>query len=216
MLPLPPMPPGPLERPPKRRWPWILLGILLGIVLLIVLVSVVVGIVVHEAEISSKTKDMGQIVVEHFPKKIPSLQSSYEAEGLGVIINSVRYATGKDMPVAESGDMWIVVNVTVKNISGKRMKSLDVSLNLPDKITDADGNEYFGDGGLLPLEEQREMGEPLIYDELSRFNPGDVKWFPEGAEAMGNIWFSIPQNSKGLILVYEPLFGEKLQWRLII
>lgn len=33
MLPVPPMPPGPLERPPKRRLPWILLGVFLGIFL---------------------------------------------------------------------------------------------------------------------------------------------------------------------------------------
>jgi hypothetical protein len=100
-------------------------------------------------------------------------------------------------------------------MSGERTEAWKASTSsLPQRVIDADGNEYLGDGCLISLQEQRRMGEPLIYDELDRFNPGDVKWFPEGAEATGNIWFSIPQSSKDLVLIYEPPFGRELRWGL--
>ncbi|MEW6188763.1 MAG: DUF4352 domain-containing protein [Actinomycetota bacterium] len=153
------------------------------------------------------------IEIKPFSEKGLKYGPSYKTHGLKITINSIRRATKNSGLIMSEYPTWLIVNLTIKNISDEPIE--DPSMYLPMRIIDSEGNEFIGNGDLLSSERRVEMGEPLIFEEIDKLNPGVKDRLPPGEELTGNIWFSLPEESKGLKLIYDPgPFGKKLKWSL--
>ncbi len=195
----------------KRKIILIIISIIVGLFLL---AGIAVGglVIFVGSKAAKEPLKKSPIKLQAWTDKSKNSNQTYEVEGLRITINNVRKAakeSGLEMP-SGSKRMWIILNLTVKNISGEIKDRSTVDVAFPMKIIDSKGNEFIGDGGLLS-----DKNEPLIFEEIDKLSLGDNKRLLPQKEATGNIWFDISEKSTELKLYRDTLLGEKLTWPLI-
>lgn len=189
---------------------------LIGILIIFAAIAAFVNTVDKAINEKPRSSTTSPIKIQAWTDKSKNYKQTYKINGLRVTINNIRKATkesGLVMPSDEnSEEIWVVVNLTVKNISNESKDYTDLSL--PHQIIDSNGNEFSGDGDLLSNEEREEMKEPLFYEEIDKLHPGENVRLPSKQEVTGNIWFSVSGKSTGLKLQRSGLFGDKTIWTL--
>ena len=170
--------------PPKKSSSvgWIFGGIAIGI-LLVVLLCVGVFVFGFFSFGRAVTEIVGQTSSSYEAKTIEQGQSG-ESAGWRATVNSVRREKEGTFPPSE-GNEYLIVDTTFENRSNSPA-SLVILLNF--RARDADGNTYL----------------PSISAKTNDISQGEVA---PGKSVTGELGFEVPTTAKGLMFVYDPVFG---------
>ena len=144
----PPMPPPQVapKKPKSRKRPWLILGVLVLVFIVIIVV------VVHSSNGGQPTPPTSQATQPASTNQQPQ-PTAKPAQPVGntigkavqvgstwvVTINSVKTSPGSEFTKPKSGNTFVVVDVTVKNISSSNQ---DVSSLIMFNLKDATGQQY--------------------------------------------------------------------------
>jgi hypothetical protein len=115
-----------------------------------------------------------------------------ESAGWRVTVNSVRREKAGNLPPGE-GNEYLIVNTTFEN-RANNPSSLVILLNF--RARDADGNTYI----------------PSVGAKTDDISQSEVA---PGKSVTGELGFEVPTAARGLMFVYDPIFGGgELRFRL--
>jgi hypothetical protein len=161
---------------------WILGGVGIGILLVVLLCvgAVLFGFFSFGRAV---TEIVGQTSSSYEAKTIEQGRSG-ESAGWRATVNSVRREKTGNLPPSE-GKEYIIVDTTFENRSNSTA-SLVILLNF--RARDADGNTYL----------------PSVGAKTNDISQSEVA---PGKSVTGELAFEVPTTAKGLMFVYDPIFG---------
>lgn len=143
----------------KKPWFWI-------VVIFLVLIAVASSSSdVHSPKKVNESSKQAKAKTAPENQKMFKIGDTVDLDGIQMTVNSVEYPAGNEYNQAEDGKSWVVVNLSIKNTSGKV-----VNYNPFDFKLDADGNATTFDG--------------INIDVKNKLNSGELK---DGASVSGNL-----------------------------